>query len=89
MREIMSVEVYLARKNLLKLIEQVNLDNEPILITSDKGNVVLISERLFNSIKETDYLLSTHANRKSLEKSFEQARSGKLTEMKLEDLRPI
>ena len=85
----MSVEVYLARKNLLKLIEQVNLDNEPILITSDKGNVVLISERLFNSIKETDYLLSTHANRKSLEKSFEQARSGKLTEMKLEDLRPI
>ncbi len=85
----MSIEAYLARKNLLKLIEQVNLDNKPILITSHKGNAVLISERLFNSIKETDYLLSTHANRKSLEKSFEQARSGKLTEIKLEDLRPI
>jgi|688.fasta_scaffold442658_2 antitoxin YefM len=89
MRESMSIEAYLARKNLLKLIEQVNLDNKPILITSDKGNVVLISERLFNSIKETDYLLSTHANRKSLEKSFEQARSGKLIEIKLEDIRPI
>ena len=85
----MSIEAYLARKNLLKLIEQVNLDNKPILINSHKGNAVLISERLFNSIKETDYLLSTHANRKSLEKSFEQARSGKLTEIKLEDLRPI
>ena len=85
----MSIEAYLARKNLLKLIEQVNLDNKPILITSHKGNAVLISERLFNSIKETDYLLSTHANRKSLEKSFEQARSGKLKEIKLEDLRPI
>ena len=82
----MSIEAYLARKNLLKLIEQVNLDNKPILITSDKGNVVLISERLFNSIKETEYLLSTQANRESLEKSFEQARSGKLIEIKLEDI---
>lgn len=89
MREIMSIEASLARKNLLKLIEQVNLDHKPILISSDKGNVVLISERLFNSIRETDYLLSTRANRKSLEKSFKQARSGKLTEIKLEDLRPI
>ena len=86
MREIMSIEASLARKNLLKLIEQVNLDNKPILITSDKGNVVLISERLFNSIKETEYLLSTQANRESLEKSFEQARSGKLIEIKLEDI---
>ena len=85
----MSIDAYLARKNLLKLIEQVNLDNKPILITSDKGNVVLISERLFNSIKETEYLLSTQANRESLEKSFEQARSGKLIEIKLEDIRPV
>lgn len=84
----MAIEASLARRNLLKLIEQVNRENKPILITSDKGNVVLISERLFKSIKETNYLLSTRANRKSLEKSFEQARSGKLTEIKLEDLRP-
>jgi antitoxin YefM len=88
MREVMAIEASLARRNLLKLIEQVNRENKPILITSDKGNVVLISERLFKSIKETNYLLSTRANRKSLEKSFEQARSGKLTEIKLEDLRP-
>ena len=84
----MAIEASLARRNLLKLIEQVNSENKPILITSDKGNVVLISERLFKSIKETNYLLSTRANRKSLEKSFEQARSGKLIEIKLEDLRP-
>ena len=83
----MSIEASLARKNLLKLIEKVNLDNKPIVITSDRGNAVIISERFFNSIKETNYLLSTAANRKSLEKSFEQARSGKLTEIQLEDLR--
>ena len=85
----MSIEASLARKNLLKLIEKVNLDNKPIVITSDRGNAVLISQRFFNSIKETNYLLSTRANRESLEKSFEQARSGKLTEIKLEDLGPI
>ena len=84
----MSIEASLARKNLLKLIEKVNLDNKPIVITSDRGNAVIISERFFNSIKETSYLLSTAANRKSLEKSFEQARSGKLTEIQLKDLRP-
>lgn len=84
----MSIEASLARKNLLKLIEKVNLDNKPIVITSDRGNAVIISERFFNSIKETNYLLSTAANRKSLEKSFEQARSGKLTEIQLKDLRP-
>jgi antitoxin YefM len=89
MREIMAIEASLARKNLLKLIEQVNLDNMPILITSEKGNAVLTSEKWFSSVKETNYLLSTHANRKSLEKSFKQARAGKLTEIKLEDLRPI
>ncbi len=85
----MSIEASYAGKNLINLIEKVNSDDKPIVITSDRGNVVLISERLFNSIKETNYLLSTRANRKSLEKSFEQARSGKLTEIKLDDLRPI
>ena len=79
----MSIEASMASKDLLKLIKRVNLDNKPILITSDKGNVVLMSERLFNAIKETEYLLSTSANRNALEKSFEQARSGKLKELRL------
>ena len=48
----MSIEASYAGKNLINLIEKVNSDDKPIVITSDRGNVVLISERLFNSIKE-------------------------------------
>lgn len=47
-----------ARANLLKLLEQVNQESKPCIITFPKGDGVLISEDDWDSIQETLYLQS-------------------------------
>ena len=47
-----------ARANLFKLLEQVNQDSKPRIITSRKGDGVLISKDDWESIQETLYLQS-------------------------------
>lgn len=45
-----------ARKNLFRLMEQVNEDHEPVLITGKKGSAVLVSESDWQAIEETLFL---------------------------------
>ena len=47
-----------ARANLFKLLEQVNKESKPCVITSRKGDGVLISKDDWESIQETLYLQS-------------------------------
>ncbi len=47
-----------ARANLFKLLEQVNKESEPCIITSRKGDGILISKDDWESIQETLYLQS-------------------------------
>ena len=47
-----------ARANLFKLLEQVNKESEPCIITSRKGDGVLISKDDWESLQETLYLQS-------------------------------
>ena len=48
-----------ARKNLYKLIEEVNSNSTPVTITNSKGgNAVLMSEEDYNALQETIYLYS-------------------------------
>ena len=47
-----------ARKNLYKLISEVNENSSPITITNKSGNAVLISENDWNAIQKTLYLHS-------------------------------
>lgn len=48
-----------ARKNLYKLIEEVNDNSTPVTITNTKGgNAVLMSEEDYNALQETIYLYS-------------------------------
>lgn len=46
------VDIPTARTNLFKLISQALTTYEPITITSEKGNVVLITEEVWKSMKE-------------------------------------
>ena len=62
-RQIMAITASQARAQLFPLIEQVNEDMKPVVITSKGGNAVLISESEYESMIETTYLLSTPANR--------------------------
>ena len=49
-------------------------------------NMVVISMEDYNSIMETNYLLSNKVNAEHLFKSIEQIKKGKKVERKLEDL---
>lgn len=69
-----------ARSQLFPLIEQVNNDSAPVVITSKKGNAVLVSESEWESMVETMYLLRTKTNRDRLARSRDEARTGSLYE---------
>lgn len=47
-----------ARASLYQLIEQVAASHEPVLITGKTHNAVLVSEKDWESIQETLYLVS-------------------------------
>jgi antitoxin YefM len=77
----MAITASVARAQLFPLIEQVNEDMKPVLITSKSGNAVLIAESEYESMLETQYLLSTPANREWILKSIAEADSGHTVKM--------
>lgn len=68
------------RKNAKNYFDQVIEDKDTLLITRNDGQtVVVMTLDDYNSKVETDYLNSSPANRKHLEKSIADARAGKVT----------
>lgn len=58
-----TVDIFKAREQLDKLIDDVNINNTPLTIINDKGkNAVLISERKWNEINETLSILYIDKN---------------------------
>lgn len=55
-----------ARSKLYRLIDQTSLSHEPIVITSKRGNAVLLSEDDWRSIQETIFLLNIPGMRESI-----------------------
>lgn len=67
------------RANLSKLMDQVNDDHEPMLVTRSGGKpVVVISLDDYEAMDETAYLLATPANRAAISRALEQVESGDL-----------
>jgi antitoxin YefM len=62
-----SVSATKARETLYRLIESVQEDREPVLITGKHGNAILISEEDWRSVEETLYLLSIPGMRESIQ----------------------
>jgi antitoxin YefM len=72
------------RQNLKSYMDKVFNDHDPLIITrKNNENVVLISIDEYNSLMETNYLLSNKKNAEHLQKSINQHRSGKMRERKL------
>lgn len=84
----MAITASQARAQLFPLIEQVNEDMKPVVITSKAGNAVLISESEYESMIETAYLLSTPANREWLLDSLAQADRGETTKLEFPIVAP-
>ncbi len=65
------------RKNLAGMLDKVNEDHNPVLITRQKGSpAVLISLEDYNSYEETAYLMQSPENAKRLNRSIEQIEKG-------------
>jgi len=73
-----------ARNNLKSVFDSVYLDHEDIIIhRKGRESIVMISMDECNSIKETNYLLSSPNNEKHLRESIEQIRKGQVIEREL------
>jgi antitoxin YefM len=73
-----------ARNNLKDVFDSVYLDNDEVVIhRKGKENVVVISFDEYRSMKETNHLLSSPANKKRILSSLKHAREGKTTEREL------
>jgi antitoxin YefM len=71
-----------ARHDLKNVMDNACSNHEPILITRRKGeSVVLVSLEDYESIMESEYLLSSSANASRLLQSLKEAQSGKRTPM--------
>ena len=67
------------RQNLSHYLDKTEQDCEEIVITRNKGrSAILVSLDDFLSLQETAYLLSSKANRKHLEQSLHEAKTGKI-----------
>lgn len=73
-----------ARNNFKAIFDSVFLDNDEVIIhRKGNENVVVIPFDEYNSLKETNYLLSSPNNAQRLEESIKQIRDGKAIERKL------
>jgi antitoxin YefM len=76
-----------ARNNFKAIFDAVYLDNDEVVIhRKGRENVVVIPFDEYNSIKETNYLLSSENNRKHLHESIKQLREGKVVEKNIDEL---
>ncbi|MFJ5862460.1 type II toxin-antitoxin system Phd/YefM family antitoxin [Pseudarthrobacter sp. NPDC092439] len=62
----MAVTTSEARRELARLIDQVNIDHVAIEITSNRGSAVLMSKDEYDALMESSYLLSSPANARRL-----------------------
>ena len=73
-----------ARNNIRAMFDSVYLDNEEVVIhRKGRESVVVISLDDYNSLKETNYLLSSVANKKWLLESLKELQAGKGFEREL------
>ena len=68
-----SINVTNARDKLYSLIDETNIEHEPIQILGKRSNAVLISERDWNAIQETLYLMSIPGMKESIAEGMKTA----------------
>ena len=75
------------RKSLSAMMDRVNEDHEPVLVTRAKGKpVVMISLEDYEAMDETAYLLASPANARALRDAISRVERGEVVSRTLADL---
>lgn len=84
-----SISVSNFRTHLKTHLDEVSENSEIIVIprnSKEEDAIVVMSITEYNSIKETEYLMSSKNNRKKLEKSLLESQNGKTRKVIFENL---
>lgn len=78
-----------ARENLASTMDQVCSDHDPVIITRNRDQaVVMLSLDDYESLQETAYLLRSPANARRLFASIDSLKKGKIIKKRAKDLAP-
>ncbi len=76
-----------ARENLASTMDKVCQDHDPVIITRNRDQaVVMMSLEDYSSLEETAYLMRSPANARRLLESIAEVEKGKIVRKKLSDL---
>lgn len=80
-----AISVSTLRKGMKEYFDYVSKSMEVIIIPRNKGEeaIVIMSIQEYNSLKETEHLLSSEANQDRLQKSIRQMTDGKTVKFSL------
>ncbi len=83
-----SISISTLRRTMKEQFDHVSKSMEVLIVPRTKGEdaVVIMSISEYNALKETEYLLSTEANRNRLAESIGQIKTNDLVSLPEEDL---